>query len=49
VIADALGVSARTVHKWVTGVNRPSPEAQGMLSAWVKARRAEIKRRKETI
>jgi len=39
-IADALGVpERRTVHRWLTGERRPSPEHQDLLRAWLREQR----------
>lgn len=45
-IADALGVSKKSVQKWLKGVTRPSEESQDMLRVWLQQTRAKLDARK---
>lgn len=37
-----MGVSEKTVRRWLSGEDRPSPEAQEALRAWLKEQRQAI-------
>ena len=38
-LADDLGVSDRSVRRWLSGEDRPEPEVQELIETWVAARR----------
>jgi hypothetical protein len=42
-IADALGISDRSVRRHLSGEDRPSPDVQEQYAAWCKQQRAAIK------
>lgn len=42
-VADDLGVSDRSVRRWLSGVDRPSPESQALLATWIKEAKKRCK------
>jgi plasmid maintenance system antidote protein VapI len=40
-LAGSLGVSDRTVRRWIDGTDRPSPEYQQAIEQWMVERRPE--------
>lgn len=44
-LAGDLGVSDRSVRRWISGDDRPSVEAQEAIQQWLAEWRAEIKKR----
>lgn len=40
----AIGVSDRSVRRWLSGEDRPSPELQELCQRWAAEQRAAIKR-----
>lgn len=46
-LANELGVSDRSVRRWMAGEDRPAPETQEAIRTWVAERRATIAARKK--
>lgn len=44
-VAAALGVSPRSLGRWLAGSHRPHPDYQELLAAWVAEQRTLVKRR----
>jgi hypothetical protein len=46
-IGAACGVGEKSVRRWLTGEDRPSPEAQEAIRQWLKEKRMSVKERAE--
>lgn len=47
-LADAVGVSRKTATNWLRGEDRPSPEHQQAIEAWVRERADQVKKRNDS-
>lgn len=46
-LAATLGVSERSVRRWLAGEDRPAPAHQEAIRAWLKEQRAAVKRERK--
>lgn len=45
-LATACGVTDKTVARWLTAVDRPSPDSIDVCRSWLRQRRADIAKRR---
>lgn len=41
-LADKIGVTKKSVSKWLKGINRPDPETQELVATWVRQMRGRV-------